>query len=207
MENPKNTFQKILDYALPIGIIVLYFLFYNFGKISPSEMIKTSGLVAIMLLSITLFIGSLSRFVPSANILKIHRKHWGIASFIFALIHTLLVILYYFKLDFFRLFDVSKGIGTQAGLIALLILFMATVTSFHVVFARLPEGMWKKLQMTSYAALALVVLHFFIMEQRDGVFVIKRTLGQITYWFAFVALIARVVVAIFPKKENSTLPQ
>ncbi|OGK19766.1 hypothetical protein A3D80_03400 [Candidatus Roizmanbacteria bacterium RIFCSPHIGHO2_02_FULL_40_13b] len=204
----KNLLQKLLDWIVPIGILLIYFFFYNFGKITPSEMIKTTGLVAIALLSITLFIGSLSRFIPAVNILKVHRKHWGIASFVLAIIHTFLVIMFFYKFDFFRLFNFTKSntIGIQAGLIALLILFMVTVSSFHMIFEKLPEGMWKKLQMTSYIALALVVLHFFLMEQKDGVFVIKRLLGQITYWFAFVVLIARIVVAIFPKKEHIQPP-
>ena len=188
-------------------IIDLFFLL-QFRQNNSIRVDQNHGTCGNCMLSITLFIGSLSRFIPAVNILKVHRKHWGIASFVLAIIHTFLVIMFFYKFDFFRLFNFTKSntIGIQAGLIALLILFMVTVSSFHMIFEKLPEGMWKKLQMTSYIALALVVLHFFLMEQKDGVFVIKRLLGQITYWFAFVVLIARIVVAIFPKKEHIQPP-
>lgn len=198
----KNIVQHVGDWALPIGLLVVYFLFYNFGKITPSEMIKTTGLVAIMLLSITLFIGSISRFFPVFNILKAHRKFWGVSSFVYALVHAGLVLAIYADFDVIGLFTQSSSLlGLIAGLAALGILFIVTVSSIHRIISRLPPGAWKMLQMTSYLALALAVAHFYLVEQVNGVFVIKRLMGQITYWFAFVALIARVVVFVFPKEE------
>ena len=79
----KNFIQRLIDWGVPLGIFFLYFEFYNFGKFTPSEMVKTTGLVAIFLLALTLFVGPLARFIPSLDILKAHRKFWGIASFLF----------------------------------------------------------------------------------------------------------------------------
>ena len=92
---PKNLVQFIADWGVPVLVFIFYFKFYNAGVVSPSEMVKTTGLVSISLLAITLLIGPVCRFVPALNILKAHRKAWGISSFLFALAHLLLVVNFY----------------------------------------------------------------------------------------------------------------
>lgn len=81
----KNIIQRLLDWIVPLGLLFLYLQFYNFngdkissfaynfGQITPSEMIKTSGLLAISLLSFSLVIGPLCRFFPSLDVLKAHK--------------------------------------------------------------------------------------------------------------------------------------
>ncbi len=67
----KNIIQHLLDWGAPVGLFLLYFNFYNFTKISPSEMVKTSGLMAISLLGLTLVVGPIARFVPALDVPKI----------------------------------------------------------------------------------------------------------------------------------------
>ena len=93
----KNFSQRLMEWGVPILLFWLYFQFYNFGKISPSEMVKTTGLLAISLLGVTLVIGPLSRILPSLNFLKAYRKTWGILSFVIAFIHVGLVYVYFYK--------------------------------------------------------------------------------------------------------------
>ena len=76
----KNFIQRLIDWGVPLGLFYLYFQFYNFGKITPSEMVKTTGLMAISLLALTLLAGPVARFLPFLDILKAHRKFWGITS-------------------------------------------------------------------------------------------------------------------------------
>lgn len=116
----KNMIQKLIDFGFPIFIFWLYLQFYNFsgdkissfaynfGKVTPSEMIKTTGLVAIALLSITLGIGPLCRFFPFLNDLKAHRKIWGITSFLFAFIHMSLIYIYFFKYNLSKFVDFAN---------------------------------------------------------------------------------------------------
>src|SRR3989338_2887599 len=87
----KSSFQRIIDIGVPIGLFWVYFQFYNFGKMTPHEMIKTTGLLAIALLSITLLIGPACKFFPFLDFLKAHRKLWGISAFLAALTHTILI--------------------------------------------------------------------------------------------------------------------
>ena len=127
----KNIIQHLLDWAIPAGLFLLYFYFYNFGKVTPSEMVKTSGLMAISLLALTLAVGPIARFIPALDILKAHRKFWGIASFLFLILHLSLVVIFYLKFNVLTLFDSSnpKFAGLMAGLLAFIILLLVTLTS------------------------------------------------------------------------------
>ena len=201
--NPKSLSQRLLDFGVPIVLFFIYFQFYNFGKITPSEMVKTSGLLAIALLSLSLVIGPLCRFFPTLDVLKAHRKVWGIASFFAAVVHMGLIFYYFLKLDVTKLFDTSnpKFLGLSAGLLALLILLVVTLSSIKQVLHSLDPKVWKFIQTTSYLALILAVTHFYLVESKDGILVIKRLLGQLTFGFAFFAILLKLFVTLIPKKK------
>ncbi|MBI2334546.1 ferric reductase-like transmembrane domain-containing protein [Candidatus Daviesbacteria bacterium] len=191
MSTAKN---RLLDWGVPVGLFLLFFFFYNFGKISPSEMVKNTGLLAITLLGITLAVGPLSRIFPALEPLKTHRKFWGIASFLIALVHGGLVLIYYKKISL-----ISPGI--LSGILALIILFLVTMTSNQKALTKLSPKVWKAVQLTSYLAMALAVSHFYLMEQVGGVLVIKRLLGQITFVFAILVIVLRVLILLMPVKK------
>lgn len=199
----KSLIQRLIDFGVPLGLFWLYFQFYNFGKITPSEMVKTTGLLAIALLSLTLLIGPASRFFPSLNVLKAHRKVWGILSFIFAFLHMSLIFVYFYKFNLLKFVDFSnpKYLGILAGLIALFILAIVTATSTKKAVESLSPSVWKMIQTTAYLALLLAVIHFYIVESKDGVLVIKRLLGQITFGFAAVVVAIRLLVSFLSGKK------
>lgn len=198
--------RSLYDWALPIILFLIYFLFYNQGIASASGFIKTTGLVGILLLSITLFIGPASRFIQSINIEKEHRKFWGITSVAFVTVHALLVISNYFNYNLLVLFDTSrpKFPGLFSGLVSLLILFVVTATSYQFIMKHLQHATWKKIQNSSYIALLLGVIHFFLIEQKPTLSIIKYVLETIPFWFAIVVLVLRVCVYFFPKNVDST---
>lgn len=199
----KSISQRLIDLGVPAGLFLIYFLWYNFGKITPSEMIKTTGLVSIALLSITLAIGPLCRFFPSLDILKAHRKFWGITSFLAALTHVTLIFIYYYKFNFLKFVDFAnpKYLGILAGLLALFILTIVTATSTKKAYESLSPGVWKIIQTTAYLALILAVLHFYIIESKNGVLVIKRLLGQITFGFAALVVFLRIIILFLGGKK------
>ncbi len=200
----KNIIQHLLDWAVPAGLFLLYFYYYNFGKFTVSEMVKTSGLMAISLLAITLVVGPLARFVPALDILKAHRKFWGIVSFLSLLVHLSLVIIFYFHFDLSRFVDFNSPRfgGLFTGLLAALILLLITLTSNKKVLQSLDPKVWKTIQTTSYLALILAVAHFYLLEQVDGVLVIKRLLGKITFYFAAAVVLIRLLVLFLPPKKK-----
>ncbi|MBI3103444.1 ferric reductase-like transmembrane domain-containing protein [Candidatus Daviesbacteria bacterium] len=199
----KNITQKIVDFGVPIGLFLLYFQLYNFGKITPSEMVKTTGLLAIALLSLTLLIGPACRFFPGLEFLKAHRKFWGVLSFFIALAHTALVYIFYVNYDLSKLFNPAgpKYLGLLAGLASLIILSAVTLTSNKLALNSLSPKVWKIIQSTAYLALILAVLHFYLVESQNGVLVIKRVVGQITFGFAAFTVLIRLLVLILPNRK------
>ncbi len=199
----KSMTQKLIDFGVPLGLFWVYFQFYNFGKITPSEMVKTTGLTAIALLAITLSIGPLCRFFPFLNDLKAHRKIWGIFSFIFAFTHVSLIFVYFYKFNLLKFIDLSnpKYPGLLMGILALLILLVVTATSNKKALTTLSPKVWKAVQTTAYLALILAIAHFYLVESQDGVLVIKRLLGQITFGFAAVVVALRILTMILPGKK------
>lgn len=199
----KNLIHRLFDIGVPLGLFWVYFQFYNFGKITPSEMVKTTGLLSISLLSITLLVGPICKLFPGLDFLKAHRKFWGITAFLAGLTHAGLVVIYYYKFNFLRFVDFAnpKYPGILSGLLALVILFLVTMTSNKNALSILSPKVWKAIQVTSYLALILAVGHFYLMEQIQGVLVIKRLLGQITFWFAVTIIPIRLLIVFWPSKK------
>ncbi len=199
----KTAKHRLIDFGIPIALFLLFFIFYNFGQFNPHEMIKTSGLLSITLLGLTLAVGPLARLIPALDILKAHRKFWGILSFLVTLVHVGLVFVYYYKFNILKFIDFSnpKYIGTLSGLLALIILFLVTMTSNNKALTKLSPKTWKIIQTTSYLALALAVAHFYIIESTDGVLIIKRLLGQITLVFSVLVIALRILILFLPAKK------
>ncbi|KKQ76545.1 MAG: hypothetical protein US98_C0033G0002 [Parcubacteria group bacterium GW2011_GWC1_38_6] len=200
----KNLIQRLLDIGLPVGLFYLYFQFYNLGKFTPSEMVKTTGLVSISLLAITLLSGPAARFLPFLDILKAHRKFWGIGSFLFLAAHIILVYIFYFKFSLYKFIDPAnpKAVGLTYGLLATGVLLVVTLTSNRKALMGLDPKVWKFIQTTSYLALVLAVAHFYFVEQVNGVFVIKGLAGQITFYFALAVILVRLLVLFLPQKRR-----
>lgn len=199
----KNMAQRLIDFGVPLLLFWLYFQFYNFGKITPSEMVKTSGLLAIALLSLTLFIGPACRFLPSLNVLKAHRKFWGVLSFFIALAHGVLIYIYYANYDLAKLFNPAspKYYGLLAGLLSLVILLTVTLSSNQKILNAISPKAWKLIQSASYLALIFAVAHFYLIESTNGVLVIKRVVGQITFGFAAFVVFVRFLIMLLPGKK------
>lgn len=196
----KSLIQKLIDFGVPLILFWFYFQFYNFGQFNPKEMVKTTGLLSIALLSLTLLIGPASRFFPSLNTLKAHRKVWGILSFFIALTHVILIYIFYVNYNLAKLFNPAspKYFGLLAGLASLIILLVVTLTSNKFALNSLSPRVWKIVQSSAYLALALAVLHFYLVESVNGVLVIKRVVGQITFGFAAVVVVIRLLVLFLP---------
>lgn len=190
--------KEILMRGLPLWYFLLLFFFYGYQQVSFSMMNKIAGLLALLLLGTTFLIGPLSFFLPQVfTKLKIYRKYLGISGFVVALIHAVLSLYSYFKMDLaFMLFDGKNEhlLGVWLGILALLIFLSMTLTSTKKAVETIGASMWKKLQTGGYIALALVMAHFILMETNRGLFVIKRPFGRAIFVFGFVVLAARLLV-------------
>ncbi len=201
----KRRRQPLLDWAVPIGLFALYFFVYSAGEVDPEGMMKTTGLVALALLSVTLLAGPVGRFFPRLGFIQAHRKFWGIASFFFVLVHVALAFWYDFKVTLPAIFplDSPERLGLFAGIAAFTLLFAVALSSAKRIIRAMDPRVWKSVQLVSYLALLFAVIHGYLMEQGSGLLGTKRTIEQTTYAVAVVALIMKVLVLLSPKSTGS----
>ena len=132
--------------------------------------IRAFGSCAFIMLTIILCIGPLARLYPRFLPLLYNRRHFGVLTFLVALVHV------YFMLEWFaeqdalpslyteltKISDYVKFIGfpfKALGLVALAILFLMAATSHDFWLAFLTPPVWKGLHMALYVAYGLVVMH------------------------------------------------
>ena len=198
LEFEKKLIHRIVDVALPIGVFLAFYIFYNHFKLTATELIKTTGLTAITLIAITLFVGPTSKFIRFFNNLKIHRKFWGVTGFLVAVLHSLLAFSQYYNFSLASLFDSTnpRFTGVLAGLTAILIFVIITSTSNKAAVDLIGAKNWKLIQTASYLALFFILIHFYLMETTNGVFVIKRLMGRVAFGFAIFVILLRLFVLV-----------
>jgi nitrite reductase/ring-hydroxylating ferredoxin subunit/DMSO/TMAO reductase YedYZ heme-binding membrane subunit len=133
-------------------------------------LIRAFGTCALVLLHAALCIGPLARLSPRFLPLLYNRRHLGVATFLVALAHALLVLGYYHgfrrRNPLVSLLTRNTRYGSWVGfpfetlgLAALVVLFLMAATSHNFWQKNLSPGVWKALHMLVYPAYGLLVMH------------------------------------------------
>lgn len=172
-------FKKRFDAWMLAGIAV-YLVAFVLGSslgLPPGEsftplqiLIRATGTLAFLMLTFLLCIGPLARLTPRFKPLLYNRRHLGVATFVLALVHGVLVTLWYHGFGELNplvsllvsnpRYDSLAGFPFESlGLVALLLLFVMAATSHDFWNANLGPGLWKAIHLSVYAAYALLVAH------------------------------------------------
>jgi nitrite reductase/ring-hydroxylating ferredoxin subunit/DMSO/TMAO reductase YedYZ heme-binding membrane subunit len=171
-----NKQKKQYDKLLLLGIALLAFSLIGLqflidGNITAETLIiRTSAIVAIVLLHFILILGPLCRLNSAYLPLLYNRRHLGVTMFIFALIHGGFSILQFHALGDLnplasvflsntKYLAVSQFPFQVLGFFALIILFLMAATSHDFWLKNLSPRIWKGLHMLVYVAYALIILH------------------------------------------------
>jgi sulfoxide reductase heme-binding subunit YedZ len=171
-----NKQKKIYHLYLWAGIGLILFSFIGFQlilqpNITPETLfIRSSSLVAIVLLHFILLIGPLCRIHSAFLPLLYNRRHLGVTLFFFAALHGILSLVHFHGSGDSSLLNSlftanTKYIPISAfpfeilGFFALLILFLMAASSHDFWLKNLSPVVWKSLHMGIYLAYALVILH------------------------------------------------
>lgn len=133
-------------------------------------LIRATGTLAFLLLTFLLCIGPLARLTPRFKPLLYNRRHLGVTTFGVALVHGVLVTVWYHGFGVLNpivsllvsnpRYDSLVGFPFESlGLVALLLLFLLAATSHDFWNAHLGPGLWKGIHMTVYVAYALLLGH------------------------------------------------
>ena len=135
-----------------------------------------TGYLAVGLLALTLLLGPANLLLRRRNPISSYlRRDVGIWTTIFSIVHVIAAVLmhvshgsgaissavHFFVAEDGRPLTNSFGIGNWTGLGALLIALGLLATSSDVTLRKLKAARWKGFQRSTYALLALVVLHAF----------------------------------------------
>lgn len=170
-----NRHKRIYD-AILVGAIFAYLaIFIALAQVLgpagqhddvPITLIRATGTGAIALLTIVLCIGPLARLDTRFLPLLYNRRHLGVATFLVALAHAAIVLVYYHGFGDMNPFvsllvnTTRRGVPFELfGVAALLILFLMAATSHDFWLKNLSPPVWKALHMSVYAAFALLVVH------------------------------------------------
>jgi nitrite reductase/ring-hydroxylating ferredoxin subunit len=158
--------------------------------------IRAYGSCAFIMLTIILCIGPLARLDRRFLPLLYNRRHFGVLTFLIALMHAWLMVLWFLVQDalpdllggFVAWGDYTKFIGfpfKTLGLAALLVLFLMAATSHDFWLAFMTPPRWKALHMALYVAYGLVAMHVALGIMQD-----ERTLLIPLMLFSGVGLVA-----------------
>jgi len=154
--------------AVFIGVSVLVS-----GHAGPDPMVlllRAMGTCAMIMLHLVLCIGPLCRLNRRFLPLLYNRRHFGVATFLVAAVHAVLVLVYYH--GFGKSFPLMSLLTSNPrwdsltqfpfevlGLGALVVLFLMAATSHDFWLKNLSPRTWKSLHMMVYAAYGLLVAH------------------------------------------------
>ena len=196
-------FKKRFDLWLLVGIALYLVVFVAVSSVSPPPdesfapiqiLIRATGTLAFLLLTFILTIGPLARLTPRFKPFLYNRRHLGVSTFLIALVHAGLVLLWYHGFSDLNVFvsllasnpryDSIAGFPFESlGLIALIIMFLMAATSHDFWNANLGPGVWKALHMGVYFAYALLVAHVAlgaIQFEKHPIYVVLLCVGAAT---------------------------
>jgi sulfoxide reductase heme-binding subunit YedZ len=159
-----TTIRKLLNsralvwLALAAPFVYLSYAFLS-EQIYYGEMLHASGELSVRLLMLTLAVTPARLLFPKAQWarwLARQRRYFGVASFMYAALHTLV---YLDKQDLASIIEDSLGFEMWTGWLALLVFLLLAITSNDRAVAWLKRR-WKTLHRLVYAAAALTFIHW-----------------------------------------------
>ncbi|MEM7459395.1 MAG: ferric reductase-like transmembrane domain-containing protein [Pseudomonadota bacterium] len=172
-------FKKRFDTWMLSGVVLYLVGFIAVSYMTQPEgdsfapiqaLLRATGTLAFLLLTFILCIGPLARMTDRFKPFLYNRRHLGVTTFLIALIHAALVMLWYHGFSetnpLVSLFISNPRYDSLAGFPfevlgfgALLIMFLMAATSHDFWNANLGPGTWKALHMGVYVAYALLIAH------------------------------------------------
>ncbi|MBI2446098.1 hypothetical protein HYV43_06950 [Candidatus Micrarchaeota archaeon] len=169
---------------LGVGAFLLLYLAFS-PQLSNAAVNQIHALQAAVFLSVAFLIGSLARFWPDVfEPFKSYRRPLGILGVVSAGAHVFMV--------FVPLGWNPAGWAMTFGYAASIGFLLMAVTSNRAAVRELGYPMWKRFHMLGYFALAAALVHFVLVELRDGVFDPSALEAGVMVFMAL-ALLARLV--------------
>lgn len=164
------TFQKRLLWWN--GALPLFLLFYdwsqdNLGANPPEVVIRTTGVLAILFVALTLLVSPLVHILKWPWAIK-HRRWLGLGAFYYAFLHLLSYSFFDKEFIFSDIFqDIQKRPFILLGFASFLMMLPLAITSNNDLIKKLGAKKWKALHRLTYLIAILSSLHFWLIVKSD----------------------------------------
>lgn len=181
-------------------LLSLIFVFSIQEKTPTRSLIKFFGLVSFFLLSLSLIFGPLAVIWPNHFIKLLElRKTVGVAAFIFVLGHIFLTMQNYFG---WNLAKAAASPGVLPGILASVVLFVLTITSFGFLSKLLEPKVWKGIHYFNYLAFALSFYHFLLKASGPNQIFSYNYLEFFLILFGGLAIVLQIAGFVTRLKRN-----
>jgi len=211
--------QKIVyDAILLAGVALFIGTYMTVGALRkpPADLpawidlrINAFGTCAFVMLTIILMIGPLARLSPRFLPLLYNRRHFGVLTFLVALVHAWSVV------DWFSAVGAMGDLLTEMtnnakymqfigfpmkalGLFGLTVMFLLAATSHDFWLAFLTPRVWKTLHMALYVAYGVLVMHVALGVMQED----RRVFIPILLGCAFAAVTLLHIAAAWRERET-----
>jgi sulfoxide reductase heme-binding subunit YedZ len=185
-----------------LSLVILAGLFFYFNRGNRNIIVfitQASGYISIILLSISLIIGSISLLSKNINPVSTYlRRDISIIGGTLAIIHSVAGLFihlrgktwlyflnkteddYHVRLDNF-------GLANYTGLISALIIILLLITSNDYLLKKLNPTRWKNIQRSSYIMFILIIIHcyYYRIGREDPVLIYSFYLPLLAIIFIF----------------------
>jgi methionine sulfoxide reductase heme-binding subunit len=137
------------------------------GNAKYGMLLHVSGETAVRFLVISLITSPIALLFPKTKVARWflrNRRFFGVATFAYALLHTVFYIL---ENSFSKIVDEFFSIGIFTGWIAFFIFIPLAVTSTNYAVKRMGKN-WKKLQRWVYLATVLTIIHWALINAKHN---------------------------------------
>ncbi len=163
-------FNKTLIFInslVPLALLVWDAFFGKLGANPVEFTIRTTGVLTLLFLLITLAVTPLRKYYGWNNLVK-YRRMLGLYAFFYGFLHLVA----------YSIFDKSFSLSAIAGdvwerpfiavgMLAFFLLVPLAVTSTNAMIKRLGGKNWARLHKATYAAAILGVIHFWMIVKSD----------------------------------------
>jgi sulfoxide reductase heme-binding subunit YedZ len=163
-------FQKKLLWfngLLPLSLLIFDWNQNNLGANPPEALIRTTGVIAIIFLLLSLAVTPMAKELKWSWTIK-HRRWLGLWSFYYALLHLFGYILFDKDMNFFSIIlDIKKRPFILLGFLAFIIMIPLAVTSSNSMIRKLGAKKWQKLHKLTYLIAIFVAIHYWLIVKSD----------------------------------------
>lgn len=163
-------FQKIvlfINALMPLLLLAWDAAFGNLGANPIEFFLRTTGVLTLVFLLITLAVTPLRKYFGWNNLIKF-RRMLGLYAFFYGFLHLITYAIFDKSFDFSAIAaDVWQRPFIAVGMLAFFLLVPLAVTSTNGMIKRLGGKNWARLHKLTYVIAILGVVHFWMIVKSD----------------------------------------